>query len=341
VNAEKIKTIIRNDSRFSLIGVLIDGIQPVSVAQRGEPSIIVEEDLDDLGRVILNGASDCSRFEQYDETCKLMDEYNILKSGWVFRTCNLLIREGSEWGENVEMLKNYFWFRTRGQLDMYDYGSFSEKEINSLKESKRDKFFIHYNGHERIHRLELIDEIFRRGLEENGLISMLVPIPRRSRYPYAREFFDSCPVYLDVGTKNDKFVSINGYKHKGLRPDNPSFSFPFKHLQETFFQISAETYFYEKDMLFITEKTYKFIPYHPTIVLGHTGTLKKVREQGFKTFPDMFDESYDEIEDDKERMTMVVDEIEKFCKLDYDTKMDKYLKSFDNILHNQNLFFVV
>jgi len=52
----------------------------------------------------------------------------------------------------------------------------------------------------------------------------------------------------------------------------------------------------------------------------------------------MFDESYDEIENDNERMTMVIDEIEKFCKLDYDTKMDKYLKSFDNILHNQEVY---
>ena len=77
------------------------------------------------------------------------------------------------------------------------------------------------------------------------------------------------------------------------------------------------------------------------IILGQPYSLKHLRKSGFKTFPDMFDESYDEIEDDKERMTMVVDEIEKFCKLDYDTKMDKYLKSFDNILHNQNLFFVV
>ena len=64
MNEEKIKTIIRNDSRFSLIGVIIDGI---TSDNDGHPTIIIEEHLDDLGRVILNGLSDCSRFEQYDE----------------------------------------------------------------------------------------------------------------------------------------------------------------------------------------------------------------------------------------------------------------------------------
>ena len=38
------------------------------------------------------------------------------------------------------------------------------------------------------------------------------------------------------------------------------------------------------------------------IILGQPYTLKHLRKLGFKTFPDMFDESYDEIEDDYEIM---------------------------------------
>jgi hypothetical protein len=66
--------------------------------------------------------------------------------------------------------------------------------------------------------------------------------------------------------------------------------------------------------------------------------LEHLRELGFKTFPEMFDESYDDIENNNVRLLAAVDEIEKFSKLDYNIKMEKYLKSFDNILHNQSIF---
>jgi hypothetical protein len=32
-----------------------------------------------------------------------------------------------------------------------------------------------------------------------------------------------------------------------------------------------------------------------------------------------------------------MNEIEKFCQLSYDEKKEKYIKSFDNILHNQKV----
>jgi hypothetical protein len=45
---------------------------------------------------------------------------------------------------------------------------------------------------------------------------------------------------------------------------------------------------------FITEKTFKPIALrHPFMVYGHSGTLSRLHELGFETFPEMFDESYD------------------------------------------------
>ena len=75
---------------------------------------------------------------------------------------------------------------------------------------------------------------------------------------------------------------------------------------------------------------------HPLIILGRPGILKKLKEQGFKTFPELFDESYDEIEDDYERFTQVVSEINRVCKLDINELHEIYsTKLLPKVVYNQ------
>ena len=77
---------------------------------------------------------------------------------------------------------------------------------------------------------------------------------------------------------------------------------------DTWFSIVAESYVdqYDSDTWganrtpylgpwpFITEKTFKPIALqHPFMIFGHSGTLARLHELGFETFPEMFDESYD------------------------------------------------
>ncbi len=48
--------------------------------------------------------------------------------------------------------------------------------------------------------------------------------------------------------------------------------------------------------VFLTEKTYKPISMeHPFIIMGAKGSLKMLQDQGFKTFPELWDESYDDL----------------------------------------------
>ena len=47
---------------------------------------------------------------------------------------------------------------------------------------------------------------------------------------------------------------------------------------------------------------------HPMILLGCAYTLKHLRSRGFETFPEMFDESYDDIENNNVRLLAAVDE---------------------------------
>ena len=70
------------------------------------------------------------------------------------------------------------------------------------------------------------------------------------------------------------------------------------------------------------------------IIVGQPHTLKHLKDIGFKTFPKMFDESYDDIIDNDERLKFIMDEVERLCKLPQETLKQKYIESFDSIKHN-------
>lgn len=56
----------------------------------------------------------------------------------------------------------------------------------------------------------------------------------------------------------------------------------------------------------ITEKVIKaLVNFHPLLVFGNPGALKMIREYGFVTFDELFDESYDDVFDPRERFERV------------------------------------
>ena len=52
----------------------------------------------------------------------------------------------------------------------------------------------------------------------------------------------------------------------------------------------------------------------PFLLIGCRGSLSFLRSKGFKTFGDIIDERYDDIEDDAERWDAVLTQVEKLGK---------------------------
>ena len=95
--------------------------------------------------------------------------------------------------------------------------------------------------------------------------------------------------------------------------------------------------FFKNNPCKVTEKIYKAISFHPFIIVGGCGILKYLRSLGFKTFPEMFDESYDEIENDFERMTFVLSELKRLCEMSNKELHKLYIKCLPAIKHNQKV----
>jgi hypothetical protein len=67
----------------------------------------------------------------------------------------------------------------------------------------------------------------------------------------------------------------------------------------------------------ITEKPLKpLLNLHPFLVLGSPGSLKLLRDYGFETYCDIFDERYDEETSVRRRFDMVYEQVRRLCVLD-------------------------
>jgi len=132
-------------------------------------------------------------------------------------------------------------------------------------------------------------------------------------------------------------INLIGIGNSTAETDNLGFYF-----KDSYFSVIPETelWYASPHSLFFTEKTTKVLYHgHPFIILSSVGALKQLREWGFETFPELFDESYDEIEKPFDRIEFIKKEIMKLITMD-EKKLLKLCKSVeDKCIHNKEVLF--
>lgn len=80
---------------------------------------------------------------------------------------------------------------------------------------------------------------------------------------------------------------------------------------------------------------------HPFMILSplRGGILKKMREWGFETFPEIFDESYDEMDNRLDRVSHIENEILRLCKMDMKELQKLRDSVYEKLVHNQKTLF--
>jgi len=224
--------------------------------------------------------------------------------------------------------------------------------LNLDNTEPRPYTFLSYAGSLPPHKLLLLSELYRKKLDKYCLISAL---NRDDEYPSSlrekvREFnprgihslneseiLGRLPIYLDVNRNLSKSETV-GYEvslPNGEGSSEIGDSQPKKvHYNQTYFYLANETSY---DCARITSHIKSAI-LHPMIFNAGAGTLKLFKSWGFKSFPNVFDESYDDIKDDMKRHDFVVREIERICLLSEEDKHKLYLESIPTIKYNQNIF---
>ena len=267
---------------------------------------------------------------------------------------------------NDEDFGSYCWGRDAGMNSDYtgDRNNYKKwlLDLDSPKLlEKRPYTFLNYNGSMYYHKLWLVSEIFKRGLDDKILLSAL------NRYEDSKEdlmkdvvhqdkelgangdivrsikeskILDKLPIYLDVGDFNNPYtgdqvghIQSKKFPHiiSEIGDSNPHKS----HNNQCYFAICTETSF---EFSRLTGAPVKTILLNPFLLVAGAGSLGILHSFGFKTFPDIFDESYDEIEDPVTRHKHLVNEVERICSLTEDEKHQLYLESIPTIKYNQEQF---
>jgi hypothetical protein len=158
--------------------------------------------------------------------------------------------------------------------------------------------------------------------------------------------------YLFNSLGNLLLDSVHSYRSRGIYLPNDHHNPVLQQryinpdwMHSTAFTLAVETYVDEtlttgysltlKNHLFLCEKSYKPVAaQHPMLLVSTPGNLEYLRSQGFETFPELFDESYDNVLDWKQRVQCIVQQVREF-----DTHSVDQPVVLEKLQHNQARFF--
>ena len=185
----------------------------------------------------------------------------------------------------------------------------------------KKKSFMCLNGKDKKHRRHMLNVIYEHDLKEHGSISYVCYDGIDSTLNNDAIGGDDLPIILDQSIhqvrKNDRYMNPELYNNCWIN-------------------VVTEAFPHVEQDLFITEKTFKpMLQLQPFLIQGNRHTLKKLQEFGFKTFPTLFDESYDDLPTVEERTEAIGIQLSKWCKRTYKKEMIKSV--WDDLLHNQQM----
>lgn len=287
-------------------------------------------------KLVLDNQDECSYNVVDSIYTKIIIKYNIppeqiiLMTGAPHITDYIKTRSGllslscinAEW---VCSAPNYM----KGQIQQF----YKDSQPQTLVDKEYPKKFLSFNRRWRLWRPMLISLLDSKGLLEKGYVSLgKSDIPadwntikddlvKKFKFP---KITTSLPtMYLDT---DDLVVN-----RVGVSTSTDTF------FENSYFSVVTETTYFNDESVFLTEKTFKAIGMqHPFILVTVPGSLKYLKQLGYKTFEGIINEDYDQEWDDTKRMSMIVDEIERLSNLNK-TELSAFLKESKLICtHNFN-----
>ena len=233
----------------------------------------------------------------------------------------------------------YYFFHGWAALDWYR-GYDKTFLIKPIAERAPTKTFLAPNriiAGERRHRLEMLYYIFKQGMTDNHISCPAVcPVENITIVEAAKPLVAQYPDIQDVFAAQQLPINFAG------ETDHPMHSCwlsLFDEAADSLLYLVTETVATGRRH-HITEKTFKPIAMGmPFVLVATAGSLEYLRSYGFKTFGHVWDESYDAIQDDHERMAAVASLLQTLCDLSVDERIALYHRCCETIEHNWNHFY--
>ena len=210
-------------------------------------------------------------------------------------------------------------------------------DVNSVPE----KLFLSFNRRFRQHRLNLSMAMNKHNLIERCYWALNKTDPESPR-PFLDEVDVNSNLYLElkpddaVNLYNKLPLVIDGETEIGQMCADREMA-TRKFYTNSLISLVTETNFREPNVS-LTEKSFKPVKEkHPFIIVGSAFSLQSMRELGFKTFSDFWDESYDTIQNHNQRMLAILNLCIEISKWD-NNKILEFKRQVKPILdHNFNV----
>ena len=226
-------------------------------------------------------------------------------------------------------------------------------KIPSIDKGIRSKKFLYKNGVARSHRTYLAGALNSKNLLDKCYFSWLnsqkldYDIHEGSYINGVFSMYNSSVLRTDYMESFEQIrkkepITIDITQEESYHRENQT-TVTVKHYRDSYCSLVTESVFdeYDSGTLFFSEKIYQPIyNFHPFIVVSGQGMLEVLRSQGYLTFPELFDETYDTLKNSSDRMGAIINEVEKFCHTPDKVHMDIFTSNeFQNkLIHNWELF---
>jgi hypothetical protein len=232
----------------------------------------------------------------------------------------------------------YYFFHGWAALDWYR-GYDKTFLIRPWAERTITKTFLAPNrivAGERQHRLEMLYHIFKNNLLNNHISCPAVcpaenisieaaATPLLKKYPDIQQVFAAQTLPINFAGETD-------------HPMHSCWLSLFDESTESLLYLVTETVATGR-RLHLTEKTFKPIALGmPFVIVGTKGSLEYLRSYGFRTFEGIWDESYDDAEDDV-RIERIASLLRSLDGLPTTAKQDLFRQCHEVIEHNWNHFY--
>ena len=217
-----------------------------------------------------------------------------------------------------------------------------ESEFYSIDEWNYtgDKLYTSFTGKANLHNLGMVSELIKRDLFDKGNVSYNIfdndfkiteserqrLVDKRKSQAYQNEKNKSLDFLQDktyVIDFDQKTFGNDMYKFKKELLKDTAFSI----LSEKFVPFYKKQYLDELNALYVTETTWRHVAIgHPFLMLGCQTTMAHLNEEGYFTFSDLFDESYDRMSDISKKIEMIARNVSLIAKMDKED-LDKKLKA--------------
>jgi len=228
---------------------------------------------------------------------------------------------------------DYYFFHGWAALDWYRGYNHSFLS-QSWMDRKFDHAFICPNnivGGKRSHRLRFLHELDQRNCIDQNLISFPVVCPYEGKS--VEELFQTHALPFP------KKLSLPLIIDHDRNHANTSHRIDFwKHAMRCFCHVVTETV-YDDQRIHITEKTFKpIVLQQPFLMIGNRGALQYLRDYGFKTFGNLWNESYDEM-DHEHRIGAVADICQEITSWSQSQQHRAQEEIAEVVQHNHDWFY--